>query len=231
MQFKIDFDLIARSRSILSEKERSYWIVGGAGSGKTTICRALSARFDIPVYDLDAHIYGEYHDRFSSDHHPVNKAWSSAQNGLAWLLGMSWDQFNRFNQAALPEYLDLLCEDLQMNEYASGVLIDGGISNPALAARGFPPGQMVCLAYPGHSSAEIWTGTPERRSMQEMVMQLPDPQAAWQRFLEFDEQITATILSECRENQVRVCIRSETESEDELADRVTGILGLSQVSR
>jgi shikimate kinase len=42
-----------------------YWILGGAGSGKTSICQHLSTQFGLPVYDMDAHIYGTYHSRFS----------------------------------------------------------------------------------------------------------------------------------------------------------------------
>lgn len=113
MEFVINNDLLAQSRESLFKRDRLYWVVGGAGSGKTTICQALSVRFNVPVYDMDASIYGAYHGRFERERHPVNKAWSSSENGLAWLLDMSWDEFNNFNQAALPEYLDLLAEDIK----------------------------------------------------------------------------------------------------------------------
>ena len=112
MPFPINSDLIVQAREVLSSRERLFWIVGGAGSGKTTICSILSERYALPVYDMDAHIYGTYHSRFTPERHPVNTAWSTSENGLAWLLSMSWDEFNNFNQAALPEYLDLLAEDL-----------------------------------------------------------------------------------------------------------------------
>ncbi len=57
MPFIINSDLLLQSRTDLFRRDRLYWIVGGAGSGKTTICEALSTKFDIPVYDMDAHIY------------------------------------------------------------------------------------------------------------------------------------------------------------------------------
>jgi hypothetical protein len=104
MQFAINNDLLRQSRTILAKRDNLCWVVGGAGSGKTTICRALSARHDIPVYDMDAHIYGAYHGRFTRERHPVNKKWSTAQDGLAWLLDKSWDEFDAFNQAALLEW-------------------------------------------------------------------------------------------------------------------------------
>jgi len=228
MQFTINNDLLAQSRSSLFRRERLYWVVGGAGSGKTTICRALSARFDIPVYDMDAHVYGAYHGRFTQERHPVNRAWSTAKDGLAWLLDMSWDEFNSFNQAALPEYLDLLTQDLDAANPNASVLIDGGICNPALVAQVIPTRQIVCLAMPDRPGAEIWQETAERSSMKEMIFQLTEPEEAWRRFLEFDERITHTILKECQENDISVCSRGKTESVDEFADRVAHVLRIRQ---
>ena len=207
-------------------RDRLYWIVGGAGSGKTTICRTLSAIFDIPVYDMDAHIYGTYHSRFTQARHPVNSAWSTARDGLAWLLEMSGAEFDSFNQAALPEYLDLLAEDLDATKPNAGLLIDGGICNPALIAQAISTRQIVCLAIPGRSGAEIWNETDERKSMKEAVYQLPKPEEAWGKFLEFDDRITHTILKECRENNIAVCERGEAEPVDGFAKRVASVLGI-----
>lgn len=105
---------------------------------------------------MDAHIYGAYHARFSPDNHPVNTAWATANNGLAWLLHMSWDEFNGLNRAALPEYLDLLSKDLDAIGPGVGMLIDGGISNPALLAQAIPSRQIACLSAPEQSSVQVW---------------------------------------------------------------------------
>jgi len=200
--------------------------VGGAGSGKTTICQTLAKTYGLPVYDMDAHIYGDYHGRFSPTRHPVNSQWAAAPNGLAWLLQMTWEEFDAFNQAAVPEHLDLLAEDLaQMGPNAS-ILIDGGIANPGLIAQVLPTNQIVCLARPGRSSAEIWSESEERLGMKEMVDQLPNPEQAWQRFLEFDALINQTILQECLANNITICSRTETESVADLAQRVAHALGM-----
>ncbi len=228
MRFIINHDLLAQSRAILFRRDKLYWVVGGAGSGKTTICRALSARFNIPVYDMDARIYGAYHGRFTLERHPVSKAWSTAQDGLAWLLGMSWDVFDSFNQAALPEYLDLLAQDLAATKSNASVLIDGGICNPALIAQVIATRQIVCLAIPEQSSHGIWNETDERNSMKEIVHQLTEPEEAWRKFLEFDERITYTILKECQENSISVCSRGKVDSVDEFAERVANVLGIRQ---
>ena len=226
MRFIINNNLLTQSRTALFRRDGLYWVVGGAGSGKTTICRALSTRFDIPVYDMDGHIYGEYHGRFTQERHPANKAWSTARDQLAWLLKMSWDEFDRFNQAALPEYLDLLAEDLETTKPNASVLIDGGICNPALLAQVISTCQIVCLATPERSSAEIWNETAERKSMREAIYKLAKPDEAWRKFLEFNDRITHTILKECQENNITVCLRDETESVDEFAEKVAHVLGI-----
>ena len=228
MRFIINDDHLLQSRTALSGRDKLYWVVGGAGSGKTTICRALSAKYDIPVYDMDAHIYGTYHDRFTQERHPVNRAWSTARDGLAWLLDMSWEEFDNFNQAALPEYLDLLAEDVGAIDLNASILIDGGICNPALITRAIPTRQIICLAIPERSSVEIWGESDERISMKEVIHQLPKPEEAWRKFLEFDDRITHTILKECQDNIIPVCSRDGTESVDRFAERVAQGLGIQK---
>ncbi len=175
---------------------------------------------------MDAQIYGEYHGRFTPNRHPVNTAWATTENGLAWLLNMSWEAFDNFNQAALPEYLDLLIEDIEAADFNTPLLIDGGICNPALVAQVMPPRQLVGLARPGRSSAEIWAENDERKMMQEMIYQLPNPERLWQNFLNADGQITKTILRECQESGITVCSRNEAESVAAFADKVAHALGI-----
>jgi hypothetical protein len=226
MRYTINQDLLSQSRATLSKRDNLYWVVGGAGSGKTTICRSLSTSHGIPVYDMDAHIYGAYHGRFTQQRHPVNKAWSSSQNGLAWLLDMSWEAFDSFNRAALPEYLDLLAEDLQNIKPDDSLLIDGGICNPAIIAQVMPTDQIVCLSMPERPSSEIWQESDDRKAMKAAIYQLPNPGEAWRKFLEFDGRITGTILKECQENNICVCTRGAAEKVDVFAQRVAEILGI-----
>ena len=228
MKFTINIDLLLQSRESLSGRKNLYWIVGGSGSGKTTICNALSEKLDIPIYDMDAHIYGDYHGRFTEETHPINKAWVNAENSLAWLLNMTWEEFNAFNQAALPEYLHLLSEDMEKRSSNRPILIDGGISNPALLAEAISPQQIICLARPGHTSAEVWTESEERRSMQDFVFQLPEPEKAWHNFLEFDKMITITMSKEAQEKNIVVLPRKEKDSVSKFAKEVAQALQLAQ---
>jgi hypothetical protein len=224
MKFQVDQQRLDRLRPLFHQHRHLYWLVGGAGSGKSTLCHALSERSGMPVYDMDAHIYGDYHARFTLERHPVNSTWSTAENGLAWLLDMSWDEFDSFNRAALPEYLDLLAEDLKSVDPGDGLLIDGGICNPALLAQVIPARQIVCLAGPQRSSAEIWQEDENRLAMKAFIYHLPKADEAWKRFLDFDEQITASILRESNENGITICTRSAAEPVDLFAERVSSVL-------
>lgn len=218
MTFVVDERLLAGCSAALSGR-RLLWVVGGAGSGKTTVCRAVSDASGIPVYDMDAGIYGSYHGRFTVSRHPANSAWSSEPNGLGWLLGMTWEEFDAFNRAALVEYLDLLAADLADADPTQPLLVDGGVCNPALLARAIPPQRIVCMSGPERSSAEIWSQEGERAEMKAMVMGLPFGEQAWERFLEFDERITSTIREECVLTGVATCAWSAGESVDCVARR------------
>ncbi|HUN23533.1 MAG TPA: hypothetical protein PK299_10425 [Anaerolineales bacterium] len=225
MRFDVNKDLLAQASNTLSNRKNLYWIVGGAGSGKSTISQAISVKFGIPIYDMDERIYGTYHSRFTQEKHPVNTTWSKSHNGLAWLLDMPWDDFNHFNQATIPEYLDLLCEDIISISPATQLLVDGGICNPTILAKAIPSNQILCLATLGRSSAKIWDETAERKAMQEIIFQLPNSKEAWRKFLEFDGKITHTILKECQESNITIVSRNATETVDELSERVAKVWG------
>ena len=225
-RFVINDALLEAAKAKLANRPRVYWLVGGAGSGKSTICQALGNQFNLPIYDMDAHIYGDYHGRFSPTRHPVNSQWAAAPNGLAWLLEMSWAEFDAFNKAAVPEYLDLLVEDLEKLPLDAELLIDGGIVNTAVAAQAFPASQMVCLSRPGLTSSDVWQETPARLEMKAMFDYLPEPETMWQKFLEFDAKISQTILQESETANIPICVRSETDSVALLANRVAKTLHL-----
>ena len=84
--FAVDIELIDRAGEVLSVHPYVYWILGGAGSGKSTICAELSRACTIPVYDMDEHIYGASFSRYRPERHPANTAWAAAEDGMQWLL-------------------------------------------------------------------------------------------------------------------------------------------------
>lgn len=226
MHFQVNQELLSRAGSILARRSRVYWIVGGACSGKSTICRAIAAQCGIPIYDMDSHLFGDYPSRCTQARHPALKTWFAAPDPFAWLLGLPPDEFEVFNRATTAEYLDLLADDLRGAEPDDALLIDGGITNPALLAQVMPVSRIVCMETPEAMSARIWEESAERRSMKEMALQLPNPEAAWSKFLLFDRLMTRTILRECRESGIAVVTRDGSTPLSASVERVAGLLGV-----
>lgn len=226
MHFTVDTGLLAAARRVLAARHRLYWIAGGTGSGKTAVCQSLSARFNLPVYGMDVHRYGAYHGRFTPERHPAQTAWAGAANGLAWLLALSWAEFDSFNRAALAEYVDLLAEELAAQPRAAGRLVDGGICKPTLLAEVIPPRPIVDWAVPGSSSIEVWERNAERAAMKQRDVQLPAGERGRQQFLARDEGRTQTILAECSATGTSICTRRTAEPLPEVAGCVARVLGL-----
>jgi hypothetical protein len=224
-QFRVDQELLAQARARLSGRASLFWVLGGAGAGKSTVCAYLSAKYDIPVYRMDDYIYGEYHGKFLPARHPANYAWSTAPDPLAWLLNLAWEEFDAFNRAALPEYLDLFAEELVCAQDAP-LLVDGGLCNPVLLVQAVPASQVVCLAMPTLTSEAIWESSQARRAMKEMIYQRPDGERLWQTFLGFDREITNTLLRESKMCGIHVCARRATEPVADFAERVAQTLGI-----
>jgi len=225
MRFTVNDTLLSEARAVLHGNSTLYWILGGAGSGKTSVCRHISDSVGLPVYDMDAHIYGSFHSRYTPDRHPANHTWSTTPNSLAWLLHMSWDEFLGFNQAAAAEYLDLLAEDIG-NREAGPLLIDGGLWNPGILVQAFPVHQIVCLAAPEIPGSSIWETSEDRLAMKAFVFQLPEPEKAWRSFLAFDRLITRTAIRESKENGITVVQWQQEDSAEKTAGEVAKRLGL-----
>lgn len=229
MTFCIDDTLLAEMRLRLRERDDLRWIIGGAGSGKSTISRILAERFGLHLYDMDAHIYGTYHRHFDARLHPVNTLWSGEKNPLSWQLGMPWEEFLSFQQAALVEYLDLLCRDLA--DLTGGVIVDGGVVSAAVLAQAVPADRAICLEAAGQSSRQIWEANPERLAMRDMVERVQGIDAPWQVFLEFDRMITQTLLSESRSAGIAVLQRTPQDPPEDTAEQAARLLGLSPKMR
>ncbi len=224
MTFVVNETLLAKARGVLAGR-RLYWIVGGSCSGKSTLCRNLSDIYGVPVYDMDAQIFGGYQSRYIPERHPASLAWFRAGDPLAWALALSLDDWYHLNRATHAEYLDLLADDLAASDPGSPLLIDGGITNPALLAQVLPVSQIVGLAVPPSLSTRLWEEDDERRGMKEAIERLPEPEQTWQAFLAKDQFIHRTIVEECQACGIRIFWRDENTAPDALAQAVWQFLG------
>ena len=217
--FAPNLDILADVRTRLSAFEQIRWVIGGAGSGKSTICRAISARLGLTVYDMDEHIFGLYMGRYSWQRHPASKSWFSAENSLEWAVGLPLDEFDSLNRAANIEYLDLFAEDMASRAPDTPLLVDGGITHPSILAQALPGERILCLGLKPEQSALAWNTDPDRQPMKQMVLDLKSETATWEKFLAQDRQITETIQRESQAAGITIVPRLPGGSVESLSDR------------
>jgi hypothetical protein len=204
-----------------------FWVIGGAAAGKSTICRAIVERTSFQVYDMDAHIYDSYGPRYTPERHPANTRWLAAENPLAWMLGLDPAALDAFGRATTAEYLDLLAADLRDWPPEQPLLIDGGITHPALIAQALDARQIVCLTTSDEERVGAWETAEERAMMRGWVRALPEPERMWRRFLAQDAQIAATLERESQEAHIPVMVRQPSTSVRDLAEQVMVCLGIA----
>ena len=215
--FPLDPALIAKARPVLAERRNLRWLIGGACSGKSTLSRALSARKDVPVYDMDEAVFGRF--RFDPVRHPATTAWFTAGNPLGWMLSLPWPDFDALYRAANAEMLDLLADDLAGQPDAP-LLVDGGITHPSLLAQVIPAARIVCLEAPAGFAAREWETAANRAPMKAEILALPDGEAMWRRFLDYDRRMTETIGRESREWGIAVMRWEKGSNVAELSERM-----------
>ena len=215
-KFDVNKEILAAAGAVLSRYERIYWVIGGACSGKSTVCQAISTQKNIPVYDMDAHSFGVYMERYTWERHPASKTWFSAGNPLAWALSLSWREFGELYRAANAEYLDLFAKDVAETSTESVLIVDGGVTHPSVLAQVIPPERIFCIEVDVEQSARMWNEDEGRVVMKQLVLDLPDGEAMWRRFLEFDRAISENIVDESRSAGIRVFRRDDGLSVAEL---------------
>ena len=68
------------------------------------------------------------------------------RNPLAFLLNMTWAQFDSYNRTAQTECLDLLADELAELPTNRPLLVDGGITHPSLLVQCLSAEKIVCLS-------------------------------------------------------------------------------------
>jgi hypothetical protein len=169
---------------------------------------------------MDEVVFGRF--RFDPDRHPATTAWFTAANPLHWMLSLPWPEFDALYRAANAEYLDLLAGDLA-GRPDEPLLIDGGITHPTVLTQVIPAGRVVCLERAETQRATEWDTAPGRAAMKAEVLALPDGDALWQRFREYDRRLTETIGRESRACGIEVQSWDDGETVEALGERVLGL--------
>ena len=226
--FEVDRALIRDAAVSLAAARGLRWVIGGACTGKSSVCQTISRWTGVPVYDMDEHVYGHYLSRYSPSRHPASSAWFKRRDGLAWVLSLPWETFDDLNRATNAEFLDLAARDVAERYGDRPVLVDGGITHPSVLAAVVDPARIACLAVDDAESRRIWEEDEARSGMRGAVERLPEGGDRWATFLTFNERMSATIEREAREQGVAVFARTPDVSVEELSGAVMGALGLER---
>ena len=224
--FEVDRALIREAAGRLAPVRGLRWVIGGACSGKSSVCQTISRWTGIPVFDMDEHVYGHYASRYSASRHPASSAWYKRTDALAWVLSLPWEAFDDLNRATNAEFLDLVARDVSERHAGQPVLVDGGITHPSVLAEVVDPTRIACLTVADAESRRIWKEDDARSGMRRAVEGLPGGAERWARFLTFNERMSATIDREAREQGIAVIARAPGASIEELSRAVMRGLGL-----
>jgi hypothetical protein len=222
----VDHALVEAARHALQARTGLRFVVGAAGTGKTTVCAAVTERLRLDVLDMDARIYGSWHGRFDPVRHPASHAWSAAADPLAWQLALEPEAYLAFQEASTAEALDLLGEELRDEDPAHVFLVDGGFGSVAALARIVPPDRIVCLALPPADQARAWTATEDRRAFLDMVAGVTAVADPVGRFLALDARLAGAMVRDSEASGILVLERRATDGIADLAERVARALGL-----
>jgi len=149
-------------------------------------------------------------------------------NPLAWMLSLPWAAFDALYRANNAEMLDLLADDLAGRPDAP-LLIDGGITHPSVLTQVIPAGRIVCLETDDARRRHEWATAPGRAGMKAEILALPDGEAMWRRFLDYDRRMTETIGRESREWGIAVMRWEKGSNVAELSERMEQLLKVDKL--
>ncbi len=222
----VDAALVDGAREALQARSGLRFVVGAAGTGKTTVCAALAERMGIDVLDMDARIYGSWHGRFDAARHPASHAWAVAPDPLAWQLALEPEAYLAFQAASTAEALDLLVDELRDMDPDRQLLIDGGFGSVGVLARVVATDRVACLALPLADQARVWTATEDRRAFLDMVAGVTAVADPVGRFLALDRHLARAMVEDAEAAGIPVLERRPGDAIAVVAGRVAGVLGL-----
>ncbi|MGA8117492.1 MAG: hypothetical protein WCA46_27965 [Actinocatenispora sp.] len=199
-----------------------YWIGGGSGAGKSTMAGRLATRYGLRRYVTDD-VMSDHAGRSTAEDSPLLHAFLGMDMDERWVDRSPETMLETFHWFR-GEGFGLIVEDLLGLPREPGVIVEGFRLLPHLVSP--------LLAVPGHA---VWLiPTPgfrraafdSRGSTWGIAGRTSDPERALSNLLERDRLFTTRLRQETRRLDLPVIEVDTTVTEDDLADRVSGLFGL-----
>jgi len=113
--------------------------------------------------------------------------------------------------------------DIQKIDENQAILVDGGITNPAILAKVMDPHKICCIKICDNLCIRIWEDDEERQPMKKMIFQLPSPKDKWSKFLNTNILMNQQIEAECKENDIRIFFRQDETTVDEMVNEISAL--------
>jgi hypothetical protein len=207
--------------SLRAQLGHVYWIGGGSGAGKSTIAHRVAGQHGLCVYSTDDAM-ADHDGRSRSQDAPLLSKFKTMNMGERWLLRSPEAMLESFHWFH-GELFNLVVEDLLRFPPEPGVIAEGFRLLPYLVEP--------LLAQPNHA---VWLlPTPEfrraafasRGSLWQIAGKTSDPERALDNLLERDRMFTELLRAETKRLELPAIEIDITMTEDDLTDRVAGILG------
>jgi 2-phosphoglycerate kinase len=199
-----------------------YWIGGGSGAGKSTIARRLAARHGLGLYATDD-VMADHARRVTPADSPFLSEFAAMDMDERWVNRPPEVMLETFHWFR-GEGFGLIVDDLRRLPVRPGVIAEGFRLLPHLVKP--------LLAMPGHA---VWlVPTPafrraafeSRGSLWEIARKTGDPDRALRNLLDRDRMFTERLSGEAESLGLRVIEVDTGMTEDDLAERVAGVLEL-----
>lgn len=213
----------AGDAGVLRERLRhAYWIGGGSGAGKSTIARRIADRYGLGLYVTDD-VMADHARRSTAADSPLLAEFMAMDMDQRWVRRSPETMLETFHWYQ-GESFGRIVDDVLRLPARPGVVVEGFrllpyLVKPLLAE----PGRAVWLIpTPGFRVAAFGS----RGSMWKIAGQTSDPDRALANLLERDRMFTDRLRAEASGLGLRIIEVAAGMTEDDVAARVTGALGL-----
>jgi 2-phosphoglycerate kinase len=199
-----------------------YWIGGGSGAGKSTIARRMATRHGLRLYATDD-MMTDHARRSTSADSPFLSEFAAMDMDERWVARSPEIMLETFHWFR-GEGFGLIIDDLLRLPPRPGVIAEGFRLLPHLVAPLLTESRQAVWLLP--TPAFRRAAFASRGSQWEIARKTSDPDNALLNLLERDRMFTERLCGETERLGLRVIKIDSTMSEDDLAEQVTGTLGL-----